>query len=156
MQRQENPYDQLKALGIVLPIQPKPIGNFVTHVLEGSLLFLSGQGPTHTDGRLHSGRLGDGVTVGDAYQHAWLTGINLLAVMHEALGDLRRVRRIVKLLGFVNATPEFDEHHKVINGCSDLMGRVFGVSGIHARSAIGIASLPANITVEVEAIVAVD
>ncbi|WP_236074817.1 RidA family protein [Paraburkholderia nemoris] len=151
-----SPYEKLQQLGIVLPSRPAPIGNFVTHVLEGNMLYLSGQGPTEPDGRLYSGRVGDGVTTEQAYQHARLTAINLIAVMHEALGDLSRVRRIVKLLGLVNASPAFAEHHKVINGCSDLMAEVFGESGIHARSSLGIASLPGNITVEIEAIVAVD
>jgi enamine deaminase RidA (YjgF/YER057c/UK114 family) len=151
-----SPYEKLSELGIVLPSRPAPIGNFTTHVLEGNMLYLSGQGPTEPGGRLYSGRLGDGVTTEQAYQHARLTGINLIAVMHEALGDLSRVRRVVKLLGLVNAAPTFAEHHKVINGCSDLLVEVFGESAIHARSSLGIASLPGNITVEIEAIVAVD
>lgn len=154
--RQQSPYDRLKEMGIVLPSRPTPIGNFVTHVREGNLLFLSGQGPTEPNGRLYSGRVGEDTSIEQAYQHARLTGINLISVMQEALGDLSRVRRIVKLLGFVNAAPTFAEHHKVINGCSDLMAEVFGGIGIHARSSVGIASLPGNITVEVEAIVAVD
>jgi enamine deaminase RidA (YjgF/YER057c/UK114 family) len=151
-----SPYEKLQQLGIALPTRPAPIGNFVTHVLEGNMLYLSGQGPTEPGGRLYTGRLGDGVTTEEAYEHARLTGINLIAVMHEALGDLSRVRRVVKLLGLVNAAPTFSEHHKVINGCSDLFADVFGESGIHARSSLGIASLPGNITVEIEAIVAVD
>lgn len=151
-----SPYARLAALGIVLPEAPSPIANFVTHVAEGKLLFLSGQGPTEANGTLHTGKVGADVSVADAYDHARLTGINLIAVMHAALGDLGRVRRVVKLLGMVNATPEFADHPAVINGCSDLMNAVFGESGIHARSAVGFASLPNQITVEIEAVVAFD
>jgi enamine deaminase RidA (YjgF/YER057c/UK114 family) len=146
----------LKELGIALPPPPRPIANFVTHVQEGKLLFLSGQGPMEADGYLHTGKVGLDVDSQQAYEHAKLTGINLLAVMQEALGDLGRVKRVVKLLGMVNATPDFAEHPKVINGCSDLMMTVFGEAGRHARSAVGFGSLPNNITVEIEAIVAVD
>lgn len=151
-----SPYDRLAAMGIVLPSAPAPIANFVTHVAEGNLLFLSGQGPTEADGTLHTGKVGADVSVDDAYGHARLTGINLIAVMQAALGDLGRVRRVVKLLGMVNATPEFADHPAVINGCSDLMNAVFGERGIHARSAVGFGSLPNQITVEIEAIVAFD
>lgn len=150
------PYDRLAAMGIVLPEAPPPIANFVTHVFEGQLLFLSGQGPTEPDGRLYAGKVGTDVSVEEAYVHARLTGINLIAVMHAALGDLGRVRRVVKLLGMVNAAPDFGDHPAVINGCSDLMNAVFGERGVHARSAVGFASLPNQITVEIEAIVAFD
>jgi enamine deaminase RidA (YjgF/YER057c/UK114 family) len=149
------PYDRLKALGIVLPTPPTPIANFVTHVEASGLLFLSGQGPRESDGRMHTGKVGGGVSVEEAYQHARVTGINLLAVMHAALGDLGRVKRVVKLLGMVNAVPEFGDHPKVINGCSDLMVEVFGDAGRHARSAVGFGSLPGQITVEIEAVVAI-
>jgi enamine deaminase RidA (YjgF/YER057c/UK114 family) len=150
-----NPYERLRALGIALPKAPEPIGNFVTHVREGSLLYLSGQGPLDDDGRLHCGKVGAEVTIAEAYRHARVTGINLIAVMHQALGDLARVRRVVKLFGMVNASPDFTEHPKVVNGCSDLMVDVFGEAGRHARSAVGFGSLPKNITVEIEAVVAV-
>jgi enamine deaminase RidA (YjgF/YER057c/UK114 family) len=150
------PYDRLKALGITLPGAPPPIANFVTHVLEGNLLYLSGQGPSEADGSLHTGKVGAEISAEAAYAHARLTGINLIAVMHEALGDLSRVRRVVKLFGMVNAAPDFADHPSVINGCSDLLIEVFGDKGIHARSAVGHGSLPGRITVEIEAIVAVD
>ena len=150
-----SPYDQLEALDIVLPPPPPPIANFITHVQEGTLLFLSGQGPREADGRLCTGKVGLDVSVAGAYFHARLTGINLLAVMHAALGDLSRVRRVVKLLGMVNAVPDFADHPLVINGCSDLFNTVFGPIGAHARSAVGFASLPGGISVEIEAIVAV-
>lgn len=149
------PEQRLAELGIVLPAAPAPIANFSAWVLEGDLLFLSGQGPQEADGRRHTGKVGESVTALEAYHHARLTGINLIAVMREALGDLGRVRRVVKLLGMVNAVPEFEDHPAVINGCSDLLTAVFGEAGQHARSAVGFASLPGNITVEIEAIVAV-
>ncbi|SER09096.1 Enamine deaminase RidA, house cleaning of reactive enamine intermediates, YjgF/YER057c/UK114 family [Faunimonas pinastri] len=151
----ETPYERLAALGLTLPKPPAPIANFVTHVRSGSLLFLSGQGPLAADGRMHKGKVGLDVSTEQAYGHARITGLNLITVMHEALGDLGRVSRIVKLLGMVNATPDFAEHPAVINGCSDLMVAVFGEAGKHARSAVGFGSLPGNITVEIEAIVEV-
>jgi enamine deaminase RidA (YjgF/YER057c/UK114 family) len=153
---QETPYHRLKALGIILPDAPPPIANFVTHVQEGKLLFLSGQGPSEADGSQHTGKVGAGVTVEQAYAHARLTGVNLIAVMHAALGDLARVRRVVKLFGMVNAAPDFADHPAVINGCSDLLVEVFGPQGVHARSAVGHGSLPGQITVEIEAVVAID
>ncbi|MBA8901849.1 RidA family protein [Phyllobacterium sp. T1293] len=149
-----SPYDRLKALGIVLPPAPRPIANFVTHIQEGNMLYLSGQGPREDDGFMHTGKVGDTVSVDDAYAHARLTGINLLAVLHAALGDLGRVKQVVKLLGMVNAVPDFADHPLVINGCSDLLIDVFGDAGQHARSAVGFGSLPGNITVEIEAIIA--
>lgn len=148
------PHQRLASLGIELPPAPPPIANFVTHVIEGNVLYLSGQGPREVDGYLHTGKVGSDVTVEKAYSDARLTGINLLAVMHDALGDLSRVRRVVKLLGMVNAAPDFLDHPQVINGCSDLFNDVFGEAGQHARSAVGFGSLPGNITVEIEAIVA--
>ncbi|HEV7717917.1 MAG TPA: RidA family protein [Arsenicitalea sp.] len=149
------PYERIKALGLVLPAAPSPIANFVTHVREGNFLFLSGQGPTEAGGVIHTGKVGAEVSIESAYAHARLTGLNLIAVMHEALGDLARVGRIVKLFGMVNATPDFADHPSVINGCSDLLIAVFGQRGIHARSAVGFGSLPNRITVEIEAIVAI-
>lgn len=155
-QREVSPYVRLAKLGLSLPPAAPPIANFVTHVIEGNLLYLSGQGPTYADGRRHSGKVGDDVSTKEAYEHARLTGLNLLAVMHDALGDLARVRRIVKVLGMVNATPDFAEHPQVINGCSDLFNAVFAERGAHARSAVGFSSLPNAITVEIEAIVAIE
>ncbi|MBO6540282.1 MAG: RidA family protein [Rhizobiaceae bacterium] len=150
------PRERLERLGVVVPPSPPPIANFLSHVREGNLLFLSGQGPREADGRLHTGKVGINVTPDEAYSHARLTGINLLSVMQGVLGDLGRVRRIVKLLGMVNASPEFGDHPNVIDGCSDLFVEVFGALGEHARSAIGVGSLPGNITVEIEAVIAVE
>lgn len=150
------PYERLSALGIVLPESPLPVANFVPAVRAGNLLFLSGQGPVSPGGVRHVGKVGATVSVDEAYQHARLTTVNLLAVMHEALGSLSRVTRIVKVLGMVNATTEFVEHPRVINGCSDLLVGVFGDEiGRHARSAVGMGSLPGQITVEIELIAAV-
>lgn len=150
-----SPLERLKALGLVLPTPPSPVATYVTHVREGDLLFLSGQGPREVDGRQHTGKVGAEIGIEEAYGHARLVGLNLIAVMQAALGDLGRVRRVVKLLGMVNGTPDFADHPKVINGCSDLFVDVFGEAGRHARSAVGMGSLPGNITVEIEAIVAV-
>jgi enamine deaminase RidA (YjgF/YER057c/UK114 family) len=150
-----DPYSRLAALGLALPAPPRPVANYIPFALVGSMLYLSGQGPRNSDGHYAIGRLGEGTSIDDAYAHARLTGLNLVAVMDMALGDLRRVRRIVKVLGMVNATPDFRDHPKVINGCSDLFVDVFGDAGRHARSAVGMGSLPNGMTVEVEAIVEV-
>jgi enamine deaminase RidA (YjgF/YER057c/UK114 family) len=150
-----SPEDRLAWLGIELPPSPPPIANFVTHVHEGNLLFLSGQGPREADGRLHKGKVGLDVSVEDAYGHARLTGINLISVMHAALGDLRRVKRIVKLFGMVNSAGDFGDHPGVIDGCSDLLVEIFSEAGQHARSAVGMSSLPGNITVEIEAVISI-
>lgn len=147
--------ERLTALGITLPPPPRPVANFVRYVREGDMLYLSGQGPKEPDGFVHTGKVGAEVDVEGAYVHARLVGINLIAVMQEALGDLDRVKQVVKLLGMVNAVADFADHPKVIDGCSDLMVAVFGDRGRHARSAVGFSSLPGNITVEVEAIVSV-
>jgi enamine deaminase RidA (YjgF/YER057c/UK114 family) len=144
---------RLKSLGIELPKSPSPLANYVPFVITGNLLYLSGQGPREADGSFHTGKVGQEVTIEQAYQDARLTGLNLLAVMQGALGELDRIERVVKLLGMVNGTPDFLGHPQVINGCSDLMVEVFEEKGRHARSAVGMGSLPNNITVEVEAIV---
>lgn len=150
-----DPYENLRALGITLPEPMRPVATYVPYVREGNLLFISGQGPREPDGHFHTGRVGVDVTPDRAYAHARLTGINLLAVMEMAVGDLRKVRRVVKLLGMVNTAPDFYNQPAVINGCSDLMVAVFGEAGRHARSAVGVATLPFNTTVEIEAVVAV-
>jgi len=142
----------LESLGLELLPVPKPIGNFRNFVRTGSLIFISGQGPREADGSMHQGKVGRDVAPADAYRHAQLTGLNVLSVLADAIGDLGRVTQVVKLLGLVNATDDFTAHPDVINGCSDLFTSVFGEIGQHARSAIGVASLPNNITVEIEAI----
>jgi enamine deaminase RidA (YjgF/YER057c/UK114 family) len=152
---QMNCYERLHSRGLKLPKVPSPIGNFCHCTRAGNLLFLSGQGPLDETGVLMTGKVGASVSTEEAYRHAQLVGLNLLAVLHDELGDLQRVKQIVKLLGMVNATPAFTEHPRVINGCSDLFVDVFGDAGRHSRSAVGMGSLPGNITVEIEAIVAV-
>ncbi|MCB1431164.1 MAG: RidA family protein [Alphaproteobacteria bacterium] len=149
--------NRLAELGIVLPTPAKPVANYVPWVRTGNLVFISGQGPM-ADGKLvYTGILGDGVSVEDGVKSAKLCAINVIAQLRDALdGDLDRVKRIVKLLGFVNASPSFTEHPKVINGASDMMVDVFGEKGRHARSAVGSPSLPFAISVEVEAIVEVE
>jgi enamine deaminase RidA (YjgF/YER057c/UK114 family) len=144
--------ERLQALGISLPNLRTPIGNFVPAKRVGDLLFLSGRGPTGPDGRAQTGKVGGTVTVDEAYQHARQIGIGLLGVMKSAVGDLDRIDEIVKVFGMVNAGPDFMDHPKVINGCSDLFVEVFGEKGRHARSAVGMSSLPFQITVEIEAI----
>jgi len=141
----------LAELRIVLPPAPTPLANYVPYVVTGNLLFLSGQGPRGADGFLR-GVVGADVNVEDAYAHARIVGLQLLATAKAALGSLDRVHRVVKLLGMVNAAPGFTRHPAVINGCSDLFVQVFGDAGRHARSAVGMGSLPENITVEIEAI----
>jgi enamine deaminase RidA (YjgF/YER057c/UK114 family) len=150
------PYDRLKALGLTLPTPAVPVANYVPYVLANGFLYLSGQGPRRADGTMATGKVGSEVGLEQAYQDAQLTGLNLIAVAHMALGDLGRVRRVVKLLGMVNADPDFGDHPKVINGCSDLFVNVFGDAGRHARSAVGMGSLPGRISVEIEAILQVD
>ena len=143
---------RLESLGLQLLPVPKPIGNFRNFIRTGSLIFISGQGPREADGTLHTGKVGVDVTTATAYEDAKLTGLNLLSVLADAVGDLGQVTQVVKLLGLVNAADNFTSHPDVINGCSDLLTAVFGDIGQHARSAIGVSSLPNNITVEIEAI----
>jgi enamine deaminase RidA (YjgF/YER057c/UK114 family) len=146
------PEQKLRQLGItLLPVTP-PIANYVNAVRTGNLLFLAGKGPAGGA----SGIVGKDITVEQAYQHARSTALALVAVMKDELGSLDRVKRIVKVLGMVNAVPGFGDQPKVINGCSDLFVEVFGERGKHARSAVGMGSLPNNIPVEIECIVEID
>jgi enamine deaminase RidA (YjgF/YER057c/UK114 family) len=144
--------DRLKALNITLPEVPGPAGNYVDAVKTGNLLYLSGKGPLETEGGAGTGKLGKDVTIEQGYQDARSVGLIMLAVLQKELGSLDRVKRVVKLLGMVNAVPEFGDQPKVINGCSDLLVEVFGEKGRHARSAVGMGSLPSQITVEIEGI----
>lgn len=146
------PEEKLASLGLTLPTIAAPMANYVPYRWAGSLLFLSGQGPRKPDGSLHTGRLGRDVTVEEGYQHARLTGLSLLASAKAAIGELSRIEAVIKLLGMVNAEPEFGDHPKVINGCSDLLVEVLGDAGRHARSAVGMGSLPGGMSVEIEAI----
>ena len=142
---------RLEELKITLPAISAPMGNYVPARRAGNLLFLSGRGPGAT-----AGKVGDTITVEQAYQHARIVGLSLIAVMKQELGDLDKVKGIIKVLGMVNASPSFGDHPKVINGCSDLMVEVFGDAGRHARSAVGMGSLPGQIPVEIELIALVE
>ena len=146
------PEQRLEQLGIVLPPVPVPVANYVPFRFAGSLLYLSGQGPKKPDGTYRQGRLGKDISIEDAYQEARLTGLQLLATAKAALGELSRIEATIKLLGMVNAEPDFADHPKVINGCSDLFVEVLGEVGRHARSAVGMGSLPNRMAVEIEAI----
>lgn len=146
------PEDRLAALGLTLPTPPKPVATYVPYRIVGDMLYLSGQGPRQPNGGYSVGRLGKDATVEQGYADARTVGLLLIAVAKDALGDLSRVKGVIKLLGMVNAEPDFADHPKVINGCSDLFVEVFGEAGRHARSAVGMGSLPNRMTVEVEAI----
>jgi enamine deaminase RidA (YjgF/YER057c/UK114 family) len=150
------PEAKLASLGITLPAAPPPVANYVNAVRTGNLVFLSGKGPAPEGGKLPAGRLGAEYTIEEGYRFARSTGVNLLAALKAEVGSLDRVRRVVKVLGLVAATPAFGDHPKVINGCSDLMVEVFGDAGRHARSAVGVASLPFVTPVEIEMIVEVE
>ena len=145
------PEEKLKALGLTLPNVPTPVANYVPFKIHGNTIYLSGQGPRKPEGGYYLGKVGRDVTVEQAYEHAKIVGLGLLAVAKMAAGDLSRVE-VIKLLGMVNAVPEFADQPKVINGCSDLLVEVLGDRGRHARSAVGLGSLPNNMTVEIEAI----
>ena len=145
---------KLAELGLKLPSLPKPVGNYVPFKRAGDIIYLAGQGPRSADGGLISGKVGRDVTVEQAYEHAKLIGLGLLAAAKLAAGDLDKVE-VLKVLGMVNAVPEFKDQPKVINGCSDLFVAVLGERGRHARSAVGMGSLPNQIPVEIEAVMRV-
>ncbi len=146
---------RLKELGLVLPELGKPVANYLPYRLVGNVLYLAGQGPRDENGRQLTGKVGAEISIEEGYRRARLVGLGLLAAMRDALGSLDRVDFIVKLLGMVNAVPDFNDSPKVINGCSDLFVDVFGDAGRHARSAVGNVMLPNQISVEIEGIVAV-
>lgn len=146
----DTPEGRLAAMGIELPSPPRPAANYLTAVRTGSLLYTSGHGPVLSDGTSIAGKVGVDVDIDLAVQAARLTGLNLLATLRSELGSLNSVVRIVKVLGLVNCSPEFTMHPTVIDGCSDLLVEVFGDAGRHARSAVGMTSLPFDITVEIE------
>lgn len=142
---------KLKEMGLELPAAIAPIANYVRFKKVGELIFLSGQGPRLADGSMPTGIVGKDFTVDQAYDFARLTGLGLLRAMKDACGSLDNVE-VVKLFGMVNALPGFTEHPRVINGCSDLLVAVLGENGRHARSAVGMGSLPGNMPIEIEAI----
>lgn len=147
-------FDQrLKELGIEFITPSKPMANYVKAVRTGKLLFLAGHGPTQANGITVQGKVGRDLTTEQGADAARITGISLLSTLQAELGDLNRVKRIVKVLGMVNCTDDFTEQPKVMNGFSDLMVAVFGEKGKHARSAVGMNALPGNMAVEIEMIV---
>lgn len=152
----QNAEARLKELKIELPVIGNPIANYVHVVRSGNLLFLAGKGPTKPDGSNITGKVGKDLTIEQGYEAAKLVAINHLSVLKTELGDLNKVKRIVKVLGMVNCTDDFKDQPKVINGYSDLMVAIFGDKGKHARSAVGANSLPMGIAVEVEVIVEVE
>jgi enamine deaminase RidA (YjgF/YER057c/UK114 family) len=156
---EESDYDpetRLQELGIELPAPPAPVANYVNGVRTGNLIFLAGKGPKRADGSEITGKLGAEISIETGYEGARLTAINQLSVLKAMLGDLSKVKRVVKVLGMVNSTPDFIEQPAVINGFSDLIVEVFGDRGRHARAAVGMASLPRGQSVEIEMIVEVE
>ena len=146
---------RVKDLGLVLPPVPKPVGNYVGGVRTGHLLFMSGCGPRRNDGSAITGKLGDSLTIEQGYDAARVVGLNMLANIQQVLGSLDKVKRVVKVLGMVNAAPHFSDTPKVMNGFSDLFVEVFGEAGKGARSAVGMVTLPSQIAVEVEMVLEV-
>ena len=151
----QSPEEKLEKNGITLPEINSPVANFVHCVRIGNLLFLAGKGPQN-DGEYVKGKLGQELSVQEGYDAARLTGIIQLAVLKNEIGDLSKIKRIVKVNGYVNSSAEFSDHPKVINGFSDLMVAVFGEKGKHARTSVGVNSLPFNMAVEIELIVEVE
>ena len=149
-----SPQEQLHALGIELPPVAKPAAAYVPFVQTGSLIFISGH-IARRDGKPWVGQLGVSMTTAEGQQAARAVAIDLMGTLKAAVGDLARVKRIVKLMSLVNSAPDFTEHHLVTNGCSELIGQVFGEQGAHARSAFGVAQLPMGACVEIEMIVEV-
>ena len=151
-----DPEARIKALGIELRTPSAPVANYVNAVSTGNLVFLSGKGPLQANGAYITGKVGADLTIEQGYEAARVTAINQLSVLKAELGDLGKVKRVVKVLGMVNCPPDFNDQPKVINGFSDLMVEVFGDRGKHARAAVGMAALPGNIAVEIEMIVEIE
>lgn len=147
---------RVKDIGLILPEASAPVANYVNAVRVGNILFLAGKGPNLPEGGFVTGKLGQDLTVEQGRDAARLVGIQQLAVLKSELGDLNKVKRIIKVLGLVNSSNDFTQQPQVVNGFSDLMVEVFGEKGKHARSAVGTNSLPMNIAVEVELIVEVE
>jgi enamine deaminase RidA (YjgF/YER057c/UK114 family) len=144
---------KLAELGLELPPAPKAAGVYKPVVVIGAMAYVSGHGPLKPDGTMITGRVGVDTDVQGGYQSARQTGLAILATLRDNLGSLDRVRRVVKTLGMVNAAPDFQDHPKVINGCSELFRDLWGPDkGVGARSAVGMGSLPGNITTEIEVI----
>ena len=146
-----HPEEKIAQLGITLPAAATPAAVYVPFVQSGNLLFLSGHIPKRA-GQVVTGQLGRNMQTADAKQVAREVTIDLLGTLKAAVGDLARIQRIVKVMGLVNSSPDFTEQHLVINGCSELLGEVFGEKGVHARSAFGVAQIPLGACVEIELI----
>ena len=146
---------RVKELGLVLPKVPAPVANYLPYRIGGNLLFLAGQGPRDATGALLTGKVGAEVSVEEGYRRARLIGLQLLSATRMALGSLDRVDTVVKMLCMVNAVPDFKDHPKVANGMSDVFVEVLGENGKHARSAVGMGSLPNQISVEIEGVIAI-
>ena len=143
---------KLRELGLILPQTPKPVANYVPTVRTGNLLFVSGHGPFN-DGKIKTpGKVGRELSIEEGYQAARNVALNCLASVKAAIGDLDKVKQVVKLLGMVNCTEDFKDQPMVVNGCSDLLVAIFGEAGKHARSAVGMQALPHEIPVEIEMI----
>ena len=151
-----DPEEKIAHLNIDISKPARPVANYVPAVRTGNLVFVSGQGPVKPEGGMVTGKVGSEISLEEGYEAARLCGIRLLAALKAEVGDLNRVTRIVKLLGMVNAAPDFTDQPKVINGCSDLLVEVFGDKGKHARSAVGMGSLPDQISVEIEMIAEIE
>ena len=147
---------RLEELGISLPEAVTPVANYVTTVQTGNLVFTSGHGPGTGEGKIYKSQLGTDAEIEDGYQSARQVAINLIGTLKQALGDLDRIQRIVKVVGFVNSAPTFTDQPAVVNGASDLFVEVFGDRGKHTRSAVGMSQLPGGIPVEVEMVVEID
>jgi enamine deaminase RidA (YjgF/YER057c/UK114 family) len=147
---------RLEDLGITLPPPAKPVANYVTTVQTGNLVFTSGHGPGSGEGKIYKSQLGTDATVEEGYQSARVVAINLISTLKNALGDLERIKRVVKVVGFVNSAPTFTAQPAVVNGASDLFVEVFGDKGRHARSAVGMSQLPGGIPVEIELVVEIE
>ncbi len=150
----QTPEDKLKELGIELPEASQPIANYVKYRQVGNLVYLAGHGPCDMSG-LKYGKVGKDLTIEEGYAAARETGICLLATLKGAIGDLSKVKQVVRLVGMVSSAPDFYDQPEVVNGCSDLLTEVFGESGKHTRAAVGMAVLPSNIPVEITMIVEV-
>lgn len=155
-QEEYDPEARLRSLGIELGDPAAPVANYVHAVTTGNLVFLAGHGPTQADGTFVTGKVGSDLTIEQGYEAARLTAVTLLTSLKQEIGDLGRVRRIVRLFGMVNAVEGFGEQPEVINGASDFLIEVFGDRGRHARAAVGMSSLPRNIPVEIEMVVEID
>jgi enamine deaminase RidA (YjgF/YER057c/UK114 family) len=147
---------RLKEAGVELITPTRPMANYVKAVRSGNLIFLAGHGPTKKDGTNITGKVGKDLTVEQGIEAARTTAVSLLSTLQGELGDLNKVKRIVKVNGWVNCAEDFTDQPKVINGCSDLLVAVFGEKGKHARAALGANALPSNIAVEIEMVVEVE